>query len=48
MKIVLFNLENDVAASFAKFGIRNDVSSSAVNLEYYLSRAKNLPTLVMI
>jgi len=43
VKILFFNLTDDIAKSFAKFGIRNDRSSREVPLDKYLALATNLP-----
>ena len=45
VKVVLFNLTDEVASSFSKFGIRNDRSSASANLDAFLAKATNLPVI---
>jgi len=43
VKLVLINLSPDIAKAFKKQGFKNDGSSPDVNLDFYLSRAEDIP-----
>jgi len=45
VKVVFFNVSDAVAASFNKFGLRNDRSSRDLNLDEFLAQAGNMQQL---